>query len=59
MPPASRSSTRYNGLIHDYGLLNPLAHVPAVHSAIHTQAGRVEALSVLTRVCRSTRASPG
>lgn len=31
--------TRYNGLIHDYGLLNPLAHVPAVHSAIH-QAGR-------------------
>ena len=33
------TSTRYNGLIHDYGLLNPLAHVPAVHSAIH-QAGR-------------------
>lgn len=31
--------TRYNGLIHDYGLLNPLAHIPAVHSAIH-QAGR-------------------
>ncbi|WP_431222021.1 alpha/beta hydrolase [Serratia sp. L9] len=31
--------TRYNGLIHDYGLLNPLAKVPAVHSAIH-QAGR-------------------
>ncbi|CAI1937573.1 alpha/beta hydrolase [Serratia plymuthica] len=33
------TSTRYNGLIHDYGLLNPIAHVPAVHSAIH-QAGR-------------------
>ncbi|OMQ24439.1 alpha/beta hydrolase [Serratia oryzae] len=32
-------ATRYNGLIHDYGLLNPLAHVPAVHSALH-QAGR-------------------
>lgn len=31
--------TRYNGLIHDYGLLNPLAHLPAVHAAIH-QAGR-------------------
>jgi acetyl esterase len=31
--------TRYNGLIHDYGLLNSLAHIPAVHSAIH-QAGR-------------------
>lgn len=33
------TATRYNGLIHDYGLLNPLAQVPAVHSAIH-QAGR-------------------
>ncbi|MFH6985937.1 alpha/beta hydrolase [Marinoscillum sp. 108] len=26
--------TRYQGLIHDYGLLNPLAHVPAVQTAI-------------------------
>ena len=26
--------TRYEGLIHDYGLLNPLAHVPAVKTAI-------------------------
>ena len=26
--------TRYGGLIHDYGLLNPLAHVPAVKTAI-------------------------
>ncbi|OPB94512.1 alpha/beta hydrolase [Elizabethkingia ursingii] len=25
--------TRYGGLIHDYGLLNPLAHVPAVQTA--------------------------
>lgn len=25
--------TRYNGLIHDYGLLNPLDHVPAVRIA--------------------------
>ncbi|HFJ8953239.1 TPA: alpha/beta hydrolase [Serratia liquefaciens] len=33
------TSTRYNGLIHDYGLLNAIAEVPAVHSAIH-QAGR-------------------
>lgn len=33
------TATRYNGLIHDYGLLNPIAHVPAVHSAMH-QAGR-------------------
>jgi acetyl esterase/lipase len=26
--------TRYEGLIHDYGLLNPLTHVPAVKTAI-------------------------
>lgn len=26
--------TRYGGLIHDYGLLNPLAHVPAIKTAI-------------------------
>jgi len=26
--------TRYQGLIHDYGLLNPLAHVPAVKIAM-------------------------
>jgi acetyl esterase len=30
--------TRYQGLIHDYGLLNPLAHVPAVQGAL-LQAG--------------------
>lgn len=26
--------TRYGGLIHDYGLLNPLAHIPAVQTAL-------------------------
>lgn len=25
---------RYQGLIHDYGLLNPLAHIPAIQSAL-------------------------
>lgn len=25
---------RYEGLIHDYGLLNPLAHIPAIQSAL-------------------------
>ncbi|MEB1629797.1 hypothetical protein QT920_012545 [Xanthomonas campestris pv. campestris] len=30
--------TRYNGLIHDYGLLNALSDVPAVRTAIR-QAG--------------------
>lgn len=24
---------RYSGLIHDYGLLNPLAHIPAIQTA--------------------------
>ncbi|MEE1951175.1 alpha/beta hydrolase, partial [Pseudomonas alcaligenes] len=28
----------YNGMIHDYGLLNPLAHIPAVQAALR-QAG--------------------
>lgn len=32
------TAVRYNGMIHDYGLLNPLAHVPAVHTAMR-QAG--------------------
>jgi Esterase/lipase len=32
--------TRYSGLIHDYGLLNPLAEVPAVKTAL-TQAAAV------------------
>jgi acetyl esterase len=32
------TAVRYNGMIHDYGLLNPLAHVPTVHSAMR-QAG--------------------
>ena len=26
--------TRYNGLIHDYGLLNAISHVPGVRAAI-------------------------
>ncbi|MFD1605610.1 alpha/beta hydrolase [Flavobacterium artemisiae] len=26
--------TRYNGLIHDYGLLNPIANVPAIQTAV-------------------------
>jgi hypothetical protein len=32
--------TRYGGLIHDYGLLNPLAEVPAVKTAL-TQVAAV------------------
>lgn len=30
--------TRYNGLIHDYGLLNALSDVPAVRAAISQAA---------------------
>ncbi|SFD45535.1 alpha/beta hydrolase [Flavobacterium phragmitis] len=30
--------TRYNGLIHDYGLLNPIAHVPAIQTAVQQAA---------------------
>lgn len=32
--------TRYSGLIHDYGLLNPIANVPAVQTALY-QAAKV------------------
>ncbi|MDF3936089.1 alpha/beta hydrolase [Pseudomonas citronellolis] len=32
------TAVRYNGMIHDYGLLNPLAQVPAVQAALR-QAG--------------------
>ncbi|QTN45306.1 alpha/beta hydrolase [Ectopseudomonas mendocina] len=32
------SAVRYNGMIHDYGLLNVIAEVPAVHTAMQ-QAG--------------------
>jgi acetyl esterase len=28
------TATRYNGLIHDYGLLNPISRVPSVRSAL-------------------------
>lgn len=30
--------TRYQGMIHDYGLLNPIAHVPAVKDALFQAA---------------------
>ncbi|WP_052273009.1 alpha/beta hydrolase [Flavihumibacter solisilvae] len=33
---------RYMGLIHDYGLLNPLAHVPAVQSALLYAAAAIK-----------------
>jgi acetyl esterase/lipase len=32
---------RYGGLIHDYGLLNPIAHVPAVKMAISDAAATI------------------
>lgn len=33
---------RYEGMIHDYGLLNPLAHVPAVRSALLHVAAQIK-----------------
>jgi acetyl esterase/lipase len=35
--------TRYSGLIHDYGLLNPIAHVPAVQTALLQAAAVIKA----------------
>jgi len=41
--------TRYGGLIHDYGLLNPLAEVPAVKTALLQAAGVIrETLKPMT-----------
>ncbi|WP_310588124.1 alpha/beta hydrolase fold domain-containing protein [Dyadobacter frigoris] len=37
------TNTRYNGMIHDWGLLNPLATVPGVRSSIHEAAGQIKA----------------
>ena len=34
--------TRYQGLIHDYGLLNPLANVPAVRTALLQAAAEIK-----------------
>jgi acetyl esterase/lipase len=40
------TSTRYNGLIHDYGLLNPISRVPGVRSALlHASAELKKRLS--------------
>ena len=37
------TSVRYNGMIHDYGLLNPLSQVPAVKAAMRQAAGEFKA----------------
>ncbi|MYM40661.1 alpha/beta hydrolase [Duganella qianjiadongensis] len=36
-------ATRYNGMIHDFGLLNVLANVPATRSALHQAAEELKA----------------
>ena len=44
--------TRYGGLIHDYGLLNPLAEVPAVKTAL------LQAAAVISETLKDKRRSP-
>lgn len=36
------TSVRYNGMIHDYGLLNPLSQVPAVKAAMRQAASELK-----------------
>ncbi|QXH44908.1 alpha/beta hydrolase [Pseudomonas xanthosomatis] len=36
------TAVRYNGMIHDYGLLNPLSQVPAVQAAMRQAAGELK-----------------
>ncbi len=38
----SRSPDRYNGMIHDFGLLNALAQVPAVRSALRQASAELK-----------------
>jgi len=44
--------TRYGGLIHDYGLLNPLAEIPAVKTAL------LQAAAVIRATLKDKRSSP-
>ncbi|WNW13940.1 alpha/beta hydrolase [Pseudomonas sp. DTU_2021_1001937_2_SI_NGA_ILE_001] len=37
------TAVRYNGMIHDYGLLNPLSHIPEVRAAMRQAAGELKA----------------
>lgn len=37
------TATRYNGMIHDYGLLNPLSNIPEVKAAMRQAAGELKA----------------
>lgn len=44
--------TRYGGLIHDYGLLNPLAEVPAVKTAL------LQAAAIIRKLLKSQQPRP-
>lgn len=37
------TSVRYNGMVHDYGLLNPLSSIPEVKAAMRQAAGELKA----------------
>ena len=37
------TAVRYNGMIHDYGLLNPLSDVPEVQAAMRQAANELKA----------------
>ncbi|MDH0746203.1 alpha/beta hydrolase [Pseudomonas sp. GD03842] len=37
------TAVRYNGMVHDYGLLNPLANIPEVKAALRQAAGELKA----------------
>jgi acetyl esterase/lipase len=44
--------TRYGGLIHDYGLLNPLAEIPAVKTAL------LQAAAVIRKLLKTQQVRP-
>jgi len=36
------TSVRYNGMIHDFGLLNPLSQIPEVQAAVRQAAAELK-----------------
>ena len=41
-PGVDVTVTRYNGMIHDFGLLNVVSQVPAVRSAMRQASGELK-----------------
>ncbi len=52
------TSVRYNGMIHDYGLLNVVSQVPAVRSAMLQASEELKQHLKYNTTCTACRAPP-